>query len=423
MEERKTIVLVLRSGGDFAIRDVELITRHINGLWKSSIRPRIICLWDKASQYYNLGNFELLPLPSIAEGTWSRIYLYCPEMEEYKPFLYVDLDTVIIQSLERIFDLVKDPAQFITLEDFWQRGSLATGLVWFPKDCEKTKNVWNSWIGPVSRRMDNYIRKVCQADQYWQKLTNSIYDFKPRHGGLLPAIPDGATLICFHGKPRVFDAPLPWVKDYIGKGDVNPLHQSKLVTIIIPYNKDRGWLQQAIDSIPEGVQVILSKGNGNWPENFNKVLDQAEGKYIRWLHEDDMLTTNCIEDSIRTFEEQDVDFIHGNVIEITPEGRVIGVYISPIKYPTVDDLLRKNVLHSASMMYKREVFKKVGKMNDTLNTAEEFEFNLRCLKAGLKIGYCNSSLAFYRRHSQQKVRVVPKEQKDKEREQVRTMYR
>jgi len=74
-------------------------------------------------------------------------------------------------------------------------------------------------------------------------------------------------------------------------------------------------------------------------------------------------------------------------------------------------------------MYKREVFEKVGKMNETLNTAEEFEFNLRCLKAGLKIGYCETPLAFYRRHAQQKVRVVPKEQKDKEREQVKQLYR
>ena len=81
-----------------------------------------------------------------------------------------------------------------------------------------------------------------------------------------------------------------------------------------------------------------------------------------------------------------------------------------------------NVFHSATMMYKREVFEKVGKMNETLNTAEEFEFNVRCLNAGLKVGYCNSALAYYRRHPQQKVRTVSKEAKDKEREQVRTMY-
>ena len=426
MEERKTIVLVLRSGGDFAIRDVELIARHIQGKWQSSIKPRIICLWDKASQAYDLGNFEIIPYtPTGTYGTWDRILLYGPRMEEYKPFLYVDLDTAVIQSLETIFNLIKDPTQFITLEDFWQRGSLATGLVWFPKDCEKTKKVWDSWKAPNGRRMDNYIRSVSQADQYWQKLTNSIYDFKPRHGGLLQSVPTDASLICFHGKPRIFEAVnIGWVNTYVNARVSCPERGDRTVTVIIPYNRDRGWLNDAIGSIPEGVQLLLSQGEGNWPENFNKVLDKATGRYIRWLHEDDMLTPNCIEDSIKTFEEQDVDFIHGQAVEIFMNaGRNTQRYTPPIKYPTVEDLLHKNVLHSATMMYKREVFEKVGKMNETLNTAEEFEFNLRCLKAGLKIGYCEAPLAFYRRHPQQKVRVVSKEQKDAEREQVRTMYR
>jgi len=425
MEERKTIVLVLRSGGDFAIRDVELIARHIQGKWQSPIKPRIICLWDKASQHYDLGNFELLPLSNTYPGTWSRIQLYSPEMDQYRPFLYVDLDTAVVNSLEQIFASIIDPSLFITLEDFWQKGSLATGLVWFPKNCEKTKKVWESWKMPVGRRMDNYIRSVISADTYWQKLTNSIYDFKPRRGGLLQKVPEGASLICFHGKPRIFEAVnIGWVNTYVNSRVSCPLRGDRSVTVIIPYNKDRGWLQAAKDSVPEGVQLILSKGDGNWPENFNAVLDKATGRYIRWLHEDDMLTPNCIEDSIKTFEEQDVDFIHGPAVEIFMNaGRATQRYTPPIKYPTVDDLLRKNVLHSATMMYKREVFEKVGKMNETLNTAEEFEFNLRCLKAGLKIGYCETPLAFYRRHAQQKVRVVPKEQKDKEREQVKQLYR
>ena len=425
MEERKTIVLVLRSGGDFSMRDVELIARHINGKWESSIRPRIICLWNKASQYYDLGSFEILPYTPLGTyGTWDRIHLYKPSMEQYKPFLYIDLDTVIIQSVEKIFDLITDPSQFITLEDFWQRNMLATGLVWFPKDCEKTKKVWEAWKAPTGRRMDNYIRSVSSADVYWQNLTRTIYDFKPSRATLLQEVPQDATLICFHGKPRIFEATnIEWVKKYTEATFSSRLSKYLPVTVIIPYNRDRGWLHQAVNSVPEGVQLILSQGNGNWPENFNKVLDQATGEYIRWLHEDDMLTPNCIEDSIKAIEEQGVDFIHGNAIEITPEGKQIRTYKPKIENPTSVDLLMHNVFHSATMMYKREVFEKVGKMNETLNTAEEFEFNVRCLNAGLKVGYCNASLAYYRRHPQQKVRTVSKEAKDKEREQVRTMYR
>jgi hypothetical protein len=279
MEDRKTIVLVLKSGGDFAFRDIELIARHINGKWKSRIKPRIICLWDKATEHYSIGDFELYPLKDGNPGTWSRIQLYGPEMEQFKPFLYIDLDTAVIQSLEVIIDLVKDESQFITLEDFYQRGTLATGLVWFPKNCAKTQKVWNEYKGASGNRMDYFIRQVCKPDVFWQALTNTIQDFKPKGGQLLLVLPSDASIVCFHGKPRIFrvvesSISIDWVKQYVSQ----TFSQStkKVATVIIPYKENRGWLNEAIESVPDDVQLIVSQGDGNWPQNFNKVLNQVE---------------------------------------------------------------------------------------------------------------------------------------------------
>jgi hypothetical protein len=414
----KTVVLVLRSGGDFHLCDVELITRHIKDKWMSG-NPRIICLCDKISQHYDLGNYELIPLNNDYPGTWSRMMLYSPDMEKYRPFLYIDLDTAVINSLEKIFELVKDPCMFIPLEDFYQKGQLATGLAWIPANSEKINGVWEAWKRERGKgfRMDTFLRKNIVPDTFWQRLTNTIQDFKPRRSQLLQHIPDGTDLVCFHGKPRIHDAVyIGWVKDY-----VNYTSKPK-VTVIIPYNKDRGWLKDAITSVPDGVQLILSQGQGNWPENFNKVLNQVKGDYVRWLHEDDMLTENCIEDSVNAIEEQGVDFIHGDATEISMNNGKSLYYVPSIKIPTEKDLINKNVIHSATLMYKREVFEKF-KMDETLNTSEEYEFNLRLLHNGLKIGYCATTLAFYRRHPQQKVRVVSSIKKNKEHELIRDMYR
>jgi hypothetical protein len=418
--EVKTIVLVLRSGGDFSFRDVDLIARHINGKWVSNPRPRILCLWDKVSSEHNLGHITLLPLPKDQIGTWSRIHLYNPAMEKYRPYLYIDLDTAVISSLENIFALIQDETKFIALEDFWQKGKLATGLVWFPKNSDKVNNVWKSFKQSSGRRMDAFLRTCIVADQYWQQLTNTIHDFKPSRRNLLTELPKGANLVCFHGKPRIFDANIGWVKEYVQCLFTVRLSYSLPVTVIIPYNKDRGWLNEAVRSVPRNVQLLVSQGVGNWPSNFNKVLDQATGKYIRWLHEDDMLTENSIEEAVFAIEEQGVDFIHGNAYEL--RGDKNKVYIPRIKVPTVQDLINRNVIHSATLMYKREVFEKVGRMDESLWTAEEFEFNLRCLRAGFKIGYCDAFLAYYRRHPMQKVRTVPKSDRTNEREMVKKMY-
>lgn len=432
MNLRHTIVIVLRSGGDFAFRDVELIVRHINGKWKSEIHPRIICLWDKASEYYDLGNFEIVPLSNDYPKWWSRMMLYSPEMEQYRPFLYVDLDTIIVQSLENIFELVKEPDKFIPLEDFYQKGQLATGLAWIPSNSAKIKNIWKAWQkeGQGSSRMDYFLRKVVKPDMFWQELTTTIYDFKPKSTGVLKQVPEDANLVCFHGKPRIFDAAnssisLGWVKEYVNQYVFIKKASKPKVTVIIPYNIDRGYLKNAIASVPEGVQLIVSQGDGNWPQNFNKVLNQAEGDYIKYLHEDDMLTPNCIEDSVKAIEEQGVDFIHGNAIQHSQESGKEMIWKPSVLFPTLQQLLDKNTIHSATTMYRKEVFEKVGRFNESeqVKSFEEYEFNIRCLQQGLKIGYCPSALAFYRRHPNQLIKKVNKISRKENRKEVVNKYK
>ena len=426
MNKQKTIVLLLRSGGDFSMNDVALITYHILTKWESPIPPRILCLWDKATHAYDLGTFQVLPYSSNGTyGTWDRIQLYGPEMEQYKPFLYLDLDTAIIQSVEKIFDLVKDPDQFITLEDFWMKGALATGVVWFPANNEKTRSVWVNFKKPNGSRMDKYIRTICDADMYWQHLTKDIIDFKPRTRLFLEKVPEHAVLVCFHGKPRIPMAThIPWVREYVDQATKQAFTGNNKVTVIIPYNKDRGWLKDAINSIPKDTPYILSKGNGIWSDNFNKALSQVNTKYVRWLHEDDMLTENSIEDSVKAMEAQGVDILQGNAIEISGDGKILRTYVPKVKNPTIKDLLENNMFHAAAMVYKTDVFQRVGLMNGSkeMYGHEELEFNLRCLKKGMVVGYVDKPLGIYRRHPNQIIRTIDKREKAEKRKQLIEKY-
>lgn len=182
----------------------------------------------------------------------------------------------------------------------------------------------------------------------------------------------------------------------------------KRVTVIIPYKEDRGWLKDAINSVPEGVQLILSKGDGNWPKNFNKSLPQATGEFIKFLHEDDMLTPGSIEDSVNGIEEQGVDFIHGNALEIWEGANRQRLYTPKILKPSFSQLLGLNVFHCPTLMYRRSIFEKLGGLDESAETDgfEELEFNLRCLKNGFKVGYIDATLAIYRRHPKQKIRLM-----------------
>ena len=189
------------------------------------------------------------------------------------------------------------------------------------------------------------------------------------------------------------------------------------VTVIIPYKEDRGYLSEAIASVPKDCQLILAKGNGTWPQNFNKVLPQAKGEFIKYLHDDDILTENCIRDSVEALK--DCDFIHGNaymIREKTTEWR------APVKTPTLQEMIQRNVLHSATLMYRRSVFEKIGSFDEDLKTCEEYEFNLRCLANGLKIGYADKFLAYYRFHPKMKTQTINEKRRNVDRQKIRRKY-
>lgn len=176
------------------------------------------------------------------------------------------------------------------------------------------------------------------------------------------------------------------------------------VSIIIPFKEDRGWLDHAINSIQEQnyggeIEIVMSQSSGSVAFNLNEGIKKATGEYIKYLCDDDILTENSIRDSIKAIANY--DFIHGNAINFFPTGR-ISHYIPPIHRPSLQQMVTKNVIHGGTLMYRATVFEKVGFFDETLDCAEEYDFNMKCLSKGMKLGYVNAMLYMYRRHDEQK---------------------
>jgi len=176
-----------------------------------------------------------------------------------------------------------------------------------------------------------------------------------------------------------------------------------MVSIIIPCNEDRGFLADTvkaaeIQTYPH-VEIIVSKSSGSASYNINQGIKKANGKYIKLCADDDLLTPNCIEDSLKAIDG--FDFIHGNAINFWSNGTE-QPYIPIIKYPTLQDMININVIHGGTIMYRRDCFDRFGGFDETLSCAEEYEFNMRLLSKGCKVNYCNSYLQRYRRHKNQK---------------------
>ncbi len=181
-----------------------------------------------------------------------------------------------------------------------------------------------------------------------------------------------------------------------------------LCSIIIPYNRPRQWLDAAIASASSqpNTEVIQSQHDAPVGYNINRGIEIAQGEFIKYLCDDDLLPEDSIHHSLATIRKGEgtsssIDFIHGNADNFFPDGRR-QLYMPQITHPTLSDLLASPLIHGGTLMYRRSLFQRFGMFDEQLQSAEEYEFNLRLLARGCKIGYCDHVIYHYRRHDGQK---------------------
>lgn len=182
------------------------------------------------------------------------------------------------------------------------------------------------------------------------------------------------------------------------------------VSIIIPYKEDRGWLNEAIDSVHHQtykgkIELIESQGPYCVSKNINRGLAEATGEYVKFFAEDDMLTPICIEASVEAMQEQGCDFLHGNALNMF--GNENRPYYPPIKFPTLAELRENCMTHGLTLFYSMDAVKKMVNdrgfwFDESIDCSEERDVNMWLLQHGYKIGYVNKFLGQYRRHDAQK---------------------
>jgi glycosyltransferase involved in cell wall biosynthesis len=191
------------------------------------------------------------------------------------------------------------------------------------------------------------------------------------------------------------------------------------ISVIISAHRDRGWLNECIESAKnqtfKDYEIILSSdGNmalklfadkhkirfiysmkGNHSLALNSAVLFAKGKWIKEIHDDDLLTENCLTD---LYDAKDnADFIYGDAIYI--EDKKTSVYESPLNIELSSLLpIINNPICSATIFFKRDVFLDVNGFDPKMEYCEDYEFYLNLLTKGYKFIHCPNVVAKYRIH-------------------------
>ncbi len=162
-------------------------------------------------------------------------------------------------------------------------------------------------------------------------------------------------------------------------------------------------------------------------ENCNFAVYQANGKYVKFLFQDDLLAPDCITKMVELAEQnEDIGLVFSPreicfVDEVAEEDRdLISVYqdfqnihhawsnLQPIQWGQAllsDPHLLKHPINKigepSTVLIRRDIFDKVGGFDPQLNQLVDLDLWLRIM-GGYQVGFVNQVLSYFRLHTEQK---------------------
>ncbi|CAN5918944.1 N/A [soil metagenome] len=157
-------------------------------------------------------------------------------------------------------------------------------------------------------------------------------------------------------------------------------------------------------SYGDRVRWISEKDRGQ-SDAINKGIRMARGELIAWINSDDYYaSTAALSPLLDAFTaEPDVDIAYGNGVRVDSNGALLGEYRAHV-VANVAEI----VTHPASfvlqpaLLFRRELFLKVGGVDESLHYTMDYELWIRMFAAVRKARYVPATVACARYHADAK---------------------
>ncbi|TKC16982.1 glycosyltransferase [Robertmurraya kyonggiensis] len=195
-----------------------------------------------------------------------------------------------------------------------------------------------------------------------------------------------------------YNEELEWVRKSIN----SILNQTydKLEFIIILDNPDNKSMKELLLSLQDKdprIKIVINEKNLGLVKSLNKALKYCEGKYIARMDADDISEKKRLYIQKKVLEKEKLDFVFTSMIIIDEEGKEINeTDKTELTYKEVMELLEKrNISNHPTWLVRKEVYENLNGYRE-IPYCEDYDFSLRALLNGYKIGKVNQSLLRYR---------------------------
>lgn len=208
-------------GADYVNRLHSMVSRHLH-------RPfRFICLCDEAEGIHPTIEVKPIPLVGFDEFDqrkpwtfghgWLKLTSFADPLYDLSgKTLFLDLDIVIVGSLDEFFDA---PGEFTVIKE-WDKtdgtGNTSAYLFTIGAHADALDHLKNKYPAAIAdvRNEQEYITEFLARQgkvHYWPEAWCRSFKRHCMRRGIMglfsvPAIPEGAKIIVFHGKPDPPDA-------------------------------------------------------------------------------------------------------------------------------------------------------------------------------------------------------------------------
>jgi len=154
--------------------------------------------------------------------------------------------------------------------------------------------------------------------------------------------------------------------------------------------------------------IIISEPDHGQADALNRAMPKMGGEIIGYLNGDDCLQPGAAAKVLQFFERHpEVDLVYGRVEWIDAEGRSDGWHQGRISsLSEALDIYRvwwsERQWVQPEVFFRRSLWERVGLFNTSYHLAFDYEYWVRCLRAGARVAFLDEPLVQFRRHAEQK---------------------
>jgi len=199
------------NAGNYLGRGKEYVEKLRDGIFRNlpeHISAKFTVFTDDPQDYQDI---HKRPLPYAGLSGWfNKLALFREGLfPEGDTIIYLDLDTVITGALD---DIVKYEGNFAILRDFYRFDGFGSGVMIWKGD---HSHIWDSWDiagRPEVKGGDQaWIEQVVEKVDLLQEIFPGRFVSYKVHAS--EKIPKGASVVCFHGRPRPHEC-RGWVEQF-----------------------------------------------------------------------------------------------------------------------------------------------------------------------------------------------------------------